>query len=211
MARYRSRITLKLDMNTRAIPDASRVPEAVEDAMRENALHAGTYAKELAEAEIVGPREGDIARGVSETDMALAYDAFVDDRGVLHLYNPTQRARWFEYGTEAHPITASPGATQGSRFDKIYDPTKEFPGYRSILYPGFTWQETPGTGQFIRGSNMLKFPNPNASGGFTYVYQVMHPGAPAHHVMRRTLSDNADDYGENIMRHVMRALTKVGQ
>lgn len=144
---------------------------AVMRAQEINARLAEDYVKELAQQEVKGYG----GRGTRDYPgpMSDHYSASVTADGDLVLTNPTDRAGFFEYGTEPHEIWAS-----------------------GLFARGRATPPRGKTGRFTRGANALAF---DFIGGTRFVgVMVDHPGQEANPIAARTLSENLDRFAANI-------------
>ena len=106
--------------------------------------------------------------------MSQYYAAELTADGDIILDNPTDRARFFEFGTSEHVISASGLMPHGQR-----TPPR---GAR---------------GQFTRGAKRLRFPD--ASGNLIFPEEVLHPGQAANPIMLDAVTENLDEMAENLL------------
>lgn len=179
---------------------AGLVPEmddyaAVRRAQEKNAIVYEQEVKENARSLMVGTtteRDSDTPyqmresrnRGDYPDSMVDYYNAEVDGLDIV-ADNPTSRADWFEFGTIAHPISASGPAPSGQRPRGV-------------------------RGQFTRGARALKIPVGPGMGyrGRDVIFResVWHPGQKATLVMEETMTGLLDVFADNIADELEREL-----
>lgn len=157
------------------IPDER---EAILRAQRKNAEIAEVYVKDLAQREVKGYSAfNDRVRNRDYPgSMADWYRAEVTPEGDVELTNPTERAIFFEEGTQRHEIWASGVFSRGSR-----GPRRPPRGLR---------------GQFTRGARALNF---QFIDGTEFIgVMVDHPGQAPNPIAFQTMEDNLPIFAENI-------------
>lgn len=178
MTRRVARLALTL-----SVAGLSEMPDehaAVGRAQRKNAELLEDDVRRRAEAEVGKNRAASLGRDESPRHrsypgpMASYYSAEVTADGDIVLDNPTDRARFFEFGTEMHPITATGLIPSGQR-----RPPR---GSR---------------GRFTKGARRLRFPD--ASGNIVFPEDVIHPGQDANPIMLDTLVENLDEMADNLL------------
>ena len=181
MAREKARLRMDLDVDMRRVSIDERA--AVRRAQEKNARIAEAHVKNLAETETIGYGGSDRNRGEYPGRMSDYYTARVAPNGDLILDNPTQRASFFEHGTQPHEIWASGLFARG----------------RQIPPRGRR-------GRFTRGARALAF---DWVGGGRFIgVMVDHPGQDANPIMWHTMTDNLDLFADNIADELQREVAR---
>jgi hypothetical protein len=171
LSSYRAKVTISAEGS---LPDFSGFERELRRAQEENAREWEREVRRRAELDMAASKTN--PGRTRHSRMAQRYYGRVDAQGNLHGTNPTEQAKWKEFGTNPHPIEAKPGSRRGSR------------------------------GRFIRGARMLRFPHAGSPGGVAFRRKVRHPGQPARPVMLEAMEDKMPSFIDNIRRAVDRSI-----